>query len=168
VGDPKLIHAIALDSDNPRTWQWRLFIPKGNRYAWKLASGEIPRDGVPARSRVGISNEPYWENDNEVLVTATLRRESESTWRFSVRSRIGGNKNQMGEADLEIPAEELQWMDKADCTDGRRLGDHGTEALDPRGPIILLQHRLCERLSDGSARPSKGAAPGFILWLEKQ
>lgn len=168
VGDRGRVHAIALDSKDPRTWQWRLYIPKGSQYAWRIAAGAIPRDGVPARGVVGISNESYWESDNEVLVTANLRREPDGTWKFSVRSKIGGGMSQMGGAELTVPAEELSWLEEAGCTDGRLLGDRGTTDLDPGGPIILLPRRLCERRPDGSSQPAEGLAPGLILWLEKQ
>jgi hypothetical protein len=113
----------------------------GDRYAWKLAPGPIPRDDAPAR---GIANEPCWQADYEALLTATLRRESDSGWRFCVRSRIGSNKPQTGESVPAIPAKEFRWLDGAGCTDGRFPGDHGTEALDPRGPIILPQYRRCD------------------------
>jgi hypothetical protein len=167
VGDRGRVHAIALDSKDPRTWQWRLYVPKGNRYAWRIAAGAISRDSVPARSVAGISGEPYWKSDNEVLVTANLRREPDGTWMFSVRSKIGGGMSQMGGAELTVPAEELSWLEGAGCTDGRLLGDRGTADLDPRGPIILLQRRLCEQGPDGNSHPAEGLAPGLILWLEK-
>jgi hypothetical protein len=169
VDDRGQMHVVAVPADEPNTWQWRLFIPQGHRYSWHIAAEDIPQQSVPEKEGVtGYSNEPYWERDNEVLVTAKLRQGEDGQWRLSVISKIGDSKNQMAGATLQIPGENLRWMTEISCTDGQVAGSSGVKKLNPHGPIILLQRRPCEKQPDGSYRPSPGPMPGFMIWLEEE
>jgi hypothetical protein len=156
-------------TDEPNTWRWRLFIPKGQKYSWNLAAENIPQLDVPQKAGVKvISNEPYWERDNEVLVTATLRRQDDDHWRLTIESRIGDSKNQMGGVSLKIPAEKLAWNTEGASTDGRVAGSRGTELYVPSRPIIFLQRRPVARQPDGSSKPSPDPMPGFMIWLQPE
>lgn len=168
IDDRSQLHAIAVEVAEPKTWRWRIFIPKGHQYSWNIAGEEIPKDEPPSGPSItGMSNEPYWERDNEVLVTAKLRPVSDDEWLLSVESRIGDSKAQMYGASLKIAADKLRWMTETPGVDGRVIGARGTETHDPRGPIILLQQRACERQPDGTYRPADHPMPGFMVWLEK-
>jgi hypothetical protein len=168
VDDRSKVHAVALDSGAPDTWQWRIFLPKGARYKWNIACGDIPRDSPPAQAGVtSVSNEPYWTTENEALVTARLLQADEENWTLSVTSKIGGSRNQMSGATLKIPRDKIEWMSTVSSTDGQVIGSHGAAIRDPDGPIILLQRRACKRQPDGSYQPSDGPMPGFIIWLSK-
>ena len=167
IEDESKFHAVALDSE-PNTWRWRLFIPKGVRYKWNIACEDIPQNSPPTRPGVStVSNEPYWENDNEVLVTARLREGENGNWTLSVTSKIGDSDNQMGNTALKIPAEKIEWMTNVGSTDGRIIGSRGTVARDPLAPIILLQRRPCEKQPDGRYQPSEKTMPGYMIWLSK-
>ena len=169
INDRSKVHIIAVDVDEPNTWRWRLFIPKGHQYSWKAAAEKIPRYDVPQNAEItAVSNEPYWDRDNEVLVTARLRRGEGDNWRLSVESRIGDSKHQMGGATLKIPAEKLQWNTDGASTDGRVAGSHGVKVFEPDEPIILLQRRQFERQPDGSIEPSPNPTSGFMIWLMKR
>lgn len=170
VEDKTKFHAVALETDEPNTWRWRLFVPKGARYRWCIAADEIPRNYPPSTqgAMTGVSNSTYWEKDNEVLVTARLRENDDGTWTLSVDSHIGDSKNQMAGASLNIPAEKMAWMNVGPGTDGQVIGSPGTTVLDPRGPIILLQKRPLERQPDGNYQPSEGPMPGYMIWLESR
>jgi hypothetical protein len=167
IADRSKVHVINVAVDEPNTWRWRLFIPKGHRYTWNLAADEIPQFDVPQQAAIKAgSNEPYWERDNEVLVTARLRQE-EGHWRLAVESRIGDSPHQMSGGALQIPAEKLQWNTDGASTDGRVAGSSGAEILEPKGPIILLQRRPLERRPDGTRGPSPNPMPGFMIWLQQ-
>ena len=166
VDDKSKFHAVALDTDEPNTWQWRLFIPKNHRYKWNLACENIPQHIPPAQAgSTTVSNEPYWETDNEVLVTARLRQNDNKSWTLSVSSKIGDSKHQMAGGTLTIPEDKMSWLGSS--TDGRVVGSRGTAVRDPDGPIILLQKRPTDRRPDGSYGPSQGPMPGFMIWLSK-
>ena len=169
IGDRSQVHVINVAVEEPNTWRWRLFIPKGQKYSWNLAAKDIPQLDVPQQAGVkAVSNEPYWERDNEVLVTATLRRQDDTHWRLSVESRIGDSKNQMSGGSLKIPAEKLAWNTEGASTDGRVAGSRGTEQYEPRRAIILLQRRPLARQPDGTYRPSPDPMPGFMIWLQPE
>ncbi len=168
VEDRSQLHAIALDTDEPNTWCWRLFVPKGHRYSWNIACENIPQNTAPQKAGIsGMSNEPYWETDNEVLVTAKLRQIDDEHWQLSVNPRIGDSKNQMAGVSLKILNDKLRWMSEIPSVDGRVIGRTGTEVCDPKGPIILLQRRPCERQPNGSYQPSANPMPGFMVWLQE-
>jgi len=60
VKDRKQFQAVAVDTDKPDTWRWRLFIPQGHQYSWNIACEDIPHNEVPQRAgATGVSNEPY-------------------------------------------------------------------------------------------------------------
>jgi hypothetical protein len=158
IDDRTKVHAISMETDQPNTWRWRVFIPKGHRYEWRIACQDIPRDVPPAKEQTsGITYAPYWESDNELIVTATLRPSADSTRQLTVNSRIGESKNQMAGASLRIPEEKLDWMTTA--SDYGVLGENGTAVRDPKGPIILLMRR--------KHSTSPGPMPGFMIWLEE-
>ena len=166
IDDKSKFHAIALDSGEPNTWRWRFFIPKGARYEWNIACEDIPQSSPPSRpGTMAVSNEPYWDIANEVLVTARLREVEDGNWMLSVTSKIGDSKNQMSGATLEIPSDKIEWMKTTSSTDGRVIGSRGTVVRDPNGPIILLQRRPCEKQPNGSYQPSKNEMPGYMIWL---
>ena len=168
VEDETKFHAVALESKEPNTWRWRLFVPKGVHYGWNIACENIPKNSPPKRVGVtSISNEAYWENDNEVLVTTRLQQLEDGNWNLSINSKIGDSANQMGGATLNIPNEKMTWLKTAPATDGQVFGAKGTEVIDPSGPIILLQKRSCELQPNGSYLPSPNPMPGFMVWLEK-
>jgi hypothetical protein len=169
VNDRSKVHVIAVDVDEPNTWRWRLFIPRGHKYSWNVSAEKIPEDDVPQKAEVkGGSNEPYWERDNEVLATARLRQGDGGDWRLSVESRIGDAQYQMAGVALQIPREKMQWMADPSCTDGRVAGSNGVAAFQPQGPIVLLQSRPCELLPDGTYGPSPHPMPGFMIWLAEE
>jgi hypothetical protein len=169
VDDRSKVHVIALDSDEQNSWRWRMFVPKGRKYSLNISAESIPKDDVPPQAQMaGYSNEPYWERENEVLVTAKLRQLDDGNWRLSVSPRIGDSKNQMAGAALQIPKEKLQWMTEVSATDGRVAGSNGVKIFKASEPIILLQRRPCERQPDGSYQPSPNPMPGFMIWLKEE
>ncbi len=170
VEDKSKFHAVALETTEPNTWQWRMFVPKGTKYQWFIAADAIPRDTPPSTQgqMSGVSNSPYWERDNEVLVTARLRENDDGTWTLSVTSYIGDSKDQMAGTTLNIPAEKMAWMNKGPGTDGQVLGSNGITVRDPKGSFILLQKRPLERQPDGSYQPSENPMPGYMIGLESR
>lgn len=168
VDDRSKVHVIAVDMNEPNTWRWRIFLPQGVRYSWCLGFGDIPAKGVPEPKIKHTSNEPYSDEDVEVVVTAKLRQIDDGDWSLSVSSIIGGQRYQMGDARVSVPDEEMRRIHKVSVYEGHTLGTRGTETLDPKGPIVLLQLRTCERQPDRSYKPSANPMPGYMIWLEKE
>jgi hypothetical protein len=167
VEDRTKFHAIAVPMDELNTWRWRVFLPKGHRYSWHIATKEIPQNDVPKRGSASYSNEPYWERDNEVLVTATLRKTDDGNWRLAVSCTMSEGNDRLSGTSHPIRKEELAWMSEVPCTDGQVLGERGIVVRDPEGPFIFLQRRPCEKQADGKYLPSPNPMPGFMIWLQK-
>ncbi len=166
IEDESKFHAVEVDAEEPNTWRWRLFVPQGERYRWCLAHRDVPREGCPEQADWGgVSNEPYQETGNEVLVTARLRDAGDGSWRLSVESLIAGDRPQMGGATMVIPAEDLEWMFTIPSTEHFVLGSRETKVFEPQGDVLLLHRRARERLPDGSFQSNSGPMPGFALWL---
>lgn len=161
ITDKEKVQALALPTVQPRTWQWRLYLPQGARYKWRAAAGDIPKDSLPEDGMTTVSNEPYWEDETEVLVTARLVESDYGKGRLVVTSRTT-EQSQMAGVTVDVPADVLESLSRS-SQDGRNLGDRGTKVLDPEGPIILLQKRAIDA-SDSEA--SSDPRPGFVLWLE--
>jgi hypothetical protein len=168
VEDRTKVHVLALPTTEIDTWRWRLFIPKGARYAWRLASENIPAAGVPIDGTSGISNENYSARDNEVLVTASLHQRPDGSGDLVVTSKIAASRDQMAGASHRIPASDLQWRKTSPGHDGHVLGSNSIAILDPAGPIELLKLRSLEQQPNGDFAPSKKPMPGIAVWLEKQ
>jgi hypothetical protein len=168
IDDRSKVHIIAVDVDEPNTWRWRMFLPRGVRYTWCLGYGDIPAQGVPKSKMDGISNESYSETDSEVVITAKLRQMDNRDWTLSVSSSIQGSQAQMGGASTIIPDKEMRWTREVPGREGHVLGSGGTETLDPKGPIVLLQWRSVEKRPDGTYGPSAKPMPGYMIWLHQQ
>jgi hypothetical protein len=167
IDDRSKVHVIAVDMDEPDTWRWRIFLPQGIRYSWCFGFGDIPQKGVPQPKLRHVSNEPYSDEDVEVVVTARLRELDDGNWSLSVSSKID-QLYQMGSARVTIPAEEMRRIQEASVYERDTLGDRGTETLDPTGRIILLLRRTRERQPDGTYQASAAPMPGYMIWLEKE
>jgi len=169
VDDRSKVHALAVDTGEPNTWRWRLFIPQGQKYSWNISASDIPKDDVPSQAGAsGYSNEEYWDRDNEVMVTAKLRQLDGGDWQMSVDSLIADSPSQMHGATLQIPQEKLRWMTEVTSTDGRVAGERGVRVFEAKEPLILLQRRAGELQPDGSYQPSKKPMPGFMIWLKEE
>lgn len=166
VKDTAKVHVIALDSTEPNTWKWRLFIPKGHRYMWNVAAKNIPNNSPPKRpGRSSISNREYWQRDNEVFVTARLQQTDDENWSLGVTSRIGGSKEQMSGVSMSISKEQLAWQSAMPSRESSVLGKNELSVLSPDEPIILLSQRAMVVNEGGDADFSKEPTEGFMIWL---
>ncbi|MEX2316889.1 MAG: hypothetical protein WD669_07045 [Pirellulales bacterium] len=168
VDDRSKVHVIEVESDEPNTWKWRLFVPMGARYSWNLGYDEIPPEGLPRAKMSGASNESYDEADKEVLITASLRQLESGDWILSVGSKIGNSQAQMGGASVKIPNVAMEWTRKVPSREGSVLGARGVETLNPGEPIVLLKWRSGEQKPDGLFGPSASPMPGYMIWMQPE
>ncbi len=167
IEDQTQVHIRAIQEEEPNTWRWRVFIPKGHKYDFNAAHSNIPGDGLPVSGMSGYSNEPYWEKSNEVLISAYLRPVGNGDWRLSVDSFIANSRNQMSGVTLTIPGDAMKWMSEIPSKNVRHLGSKGQESVDPKGPIVLLQQRANKKSPNGTYESTPEPSPGFMIWLKK-
>jgi hypothetical protein len=166
VEDRSKVHVIAIPTDEPNTWRWRMFIPKGARYSWNLAYGDIPAEELPRPRTSSFSNAQRGDFEREVLITSSLRQLESGDWTLSVGSRIGDSEAQMGGASVTIPDEAMAWTRTIPSREGSALGSVGVRTLDPQEPIVLLKWRSGERKPDGRFGPSAEPMPGYMIWMQ--
>jgi hypothetical protein len=166
IEDRTKFNAVTVPVEEPNTWRWRIFLPKGHRYSWQIATKDIPQNSLPKGGYGSYSNGHDWETESEVLVTAMLRKTDEGDWRLAITPRIGDGRNTFYGAAVTIPREDLAWMFKVSA-DGQVLAENGMVVRDPEGPFIFLQRRASEVLPDGTNQPSPNPMPGFMIWLQK-
>jgi hypothetical protein len=166
VEDRTKVHIRQIDSPEPGTWRWRVFLPAGiaSRYGWSLAYGDIPAKGFPKPTTNAFWNGPFYETENEVLVTASLQKAGDGDWLMSVSSRIGNSKEQMGGASIVIPDEFLKAA-RTGCEVADFLGSKETDLLKPGQPIVLLKWRACGTMPDGSEGVTDSPTPGYMIWM---
>lgn len=165
VEDETKVNIVALQTGDPNTWQWRLYIPKGARYKWNVACEDIVLDSPTQKPNQGVSNEPYWESSNRVLVTARLiRNQGSDKCTLSVTSKIGNSTHQMGGTSLRFSQDKLP----SSSIQRSIRGTNGTETVDPAGPIFLIQQRdVPEQDAITGQFINSQPTPGFMIWLSK-
>ena len=169
VEDNSLVHAIEIDTADPNSWRWRLFLPKGHRYSLNIASRDIPFEGVPNKPNSrSVSGEPYWERDNEVIVNARLAKTELGEWILSVDSRIGDSKNQLGSVTATVDAKDMAALAKSSSFQVNILGNDETDVCEPTEPIVLYRKRPMLKSPGGSTDFDKEPSSGLMIWLQPQ
>ncbi len=167
IDDTTVVNAIAVDTSEANTWRWRLFLPKGHKYMWHVASEGIPFGTIPPRAgRSGVSNQRYWERDNEVLVTASLAEMADGNYSFSVTSRIGDSTDQMAGVSMDVPKQHLDWMAKSPYRQVDIAGKSAAQTFDPSQPFMLFSMRPMAILPNGDTDFDKSLTNGLAIWLE--
>ena len=72
VQDPSRAHAIALDTGDPETWRWQIYVPPRNRYDCRIAEGIIPLKGLPASKSQLRAGGPAGPEGNRFTLTVGL------------------------------------------------------------------------------------------------
>ena len=167
LDDRSVVNVVGVDTNEPDTWRWRLFIPKGHKYMWHATSTNIPFGKIPAQAESsGISNRPYWERDNEVLVTARLSQLPNGNFSLSVTSRIGDSDDQMHGVSLDVPKEHLDWMAASPYQQVDITGKNSAVTFDPSQPFMLFSKRPMTVLPNGDNDFDHGVTEGLAIWLE--
>ncbi len=167
VEDKSVVTLIAIDTGEANVWRWRLFVPKGHKYMWHVASEGIPFGKIPDRAgRSGGSNQRYWERDNEVLVTARLTELADGNYSLSVSSRIGNSDAQMAGVSMDVPADHLAWTRKSPYQQVDIVGKSSQQTFDPSQPFMLFSKRPMAILPNGDTDFDNGLTNGLAIWLE--
>ena len=167
INDVTVVHVISVDTGEANTWRWRLFIPKGHKYMWNVASEGIPFGKFPPRAgRSGVSNQHYWERDTEVLVTASLTERSDGNYSLSVTSRIGDSNDQMAGVTMDVPKEHLAWMADSPYQQVDIVGKSSAQTFDPTQPFMLFTKRPMAILPNGDTDFDENLTNGLAIWLE--
>lgn len=178
VSDTEKVHAIALPTDTPNTWKWRLYLPAPpsgeyhvNCYVDReeVIAGKDPLAWLEKYRRAG----PHWQmpkRENlelvgEITIEARLIKE-DNHWRMSVHP--------IGDETVAVAGNWLDDPSKIEITNGISMGK--TSNFLPGDPVMLL----CIQDEPQMVSPRNGAFPipnyvppqwfsnTILLWIEKR
>ncbi len=194
IEHPAKIHALQVQTGDPLTWSWRVYLPPGRTYRIRCASGFLPDQQGPTFNAWRALTQPMREAGAATDAIPTLRE----FW-FGKVCELGQPVN-IGPAGLngEITLE-AQLVQEADewrlqlqpggtapihqpngdwLSDGRSRGGGSSDvpfseqtAYSAGERIVLLHVRrpvIKERPGSWSATSPTGDADSIVLWLESE
>jgi hypothetical protein len=160
IDDESKLYAIALDTYERHTWKWRIYMPKGKKYRWKMTAGDIPSNGIPNNDKVWIIDpvsKPTVEG-GEQIVSLAIRKDSENHWIMPLSVNSGGVIN-WGSVPEELMSKIRSAGSCEEC-----LGKGGAIACDFDKPIVFLRRYITP--SAGTPYDNE-RLPGIMMWLEE-
>jgi hypothetical protein len=128
ITDPTLIHVLALETDDPKHFAWRIYLPPGPKQDIRVRSGH----GTFSQSNSNTK-------PSDSIARVVLREDKNGLLEIYSRFSRGSSRTNMGEKAL------------ADLLRGRweslrveQAGAGGTARLDPKKPYTLLRLTLPE------------------------
>ena len=171
IEDEKLFQAIALDCPEPLTWKWRVFMPKGSKYSWNLASGDIPESSIPKNGFCLVSSFEQLPRTKgvEALIMVSIRKNPDPNnkrWDFTLFCR-STERDEKSSLATSISDELMDNILQAHCSETHAFGDLKPETSKRGETIILLKRRIGEQSSPNSWTTSTKPQSGFIIWLKE-
>jgi hypothetical protein len=168
IEDEALFQAIAIPCEEPLTWKWRAYLPKGSNYWWHLNSGTLPARGVLGGGASTRETLPHTQGI-EVVATVSIRKDPEpknKRWLFNLTYRPvdGSEKHGIG---TTIPDQVMDQILQAHMTDGECFGELKAETRKRGESVILVKRRIGEQTTANSWISSSKPQPGFAVWLEE-
>ena len=167
ITDETVFQGIALHCDEPLTWKWRCYLPKGSKYSWSVGSGMIPKTGVPADCNASGQDMLPRPKGTEVILTVSIRKDPDprfERWLFNLSSRTADGTLMEG-TTTSIPGQIMDQIFQANMTCGECLGELKAETRKPGEMIVLVKRRIGEATSSSSWKNSSKPQPGFAAWL---
>jgi hypothetical protein len=158
IDDDKLFYAIALDSKEPNTWRWRVYIPKYSSISWHLDYCTMP----PDQSTGSITGESLISNEmEEAEIVLSLIEEQGNKAHIVAYFRSPKSNHKI--EDSVIPSVFLQQIEEK-MAEMERLGSRGMETRRPGEEITFLKIRL--KNSNGTKKPAQKPEPGITFTLK--
>jgi hypothetical protein len=194
IDHPEKITAIKLQTGDPLTWQWRIYLPAGRKYRLRLASGFLPDEFGPTQKAWNTLVQPLRQTGAAADRIPTLRK----FW-FNKILELGapsdiGPAELQGELILEarVVNESGAWLLKMHPggeapilqPNGDWLSDHRSRS-DGNSDVPMTEQRtftadtrvvlarvrrpiITETSGSWSSTSPVGDADSFILWLEPE
>ena len=164
VGDEKLFHAAAVKTYDPRAWRWRIFFPSGHPLTLKVASGEIPKEGLPT---VSVDSSRLANKRSEMILNVSLRQDKDD--QGFIYLALGDQNSESYDRFPLSDSVAKQISDGNGCYNSHIFGAAETAIQEADKPIVLLRHRLAKKLpSGGYDGETSDPMPGIMIWLEAE
>ena len=169
ITQPEKIHAIKLRTDQPKTWSYRVYLPKGKNYYFGSQINSLPLSNKPP-----LVNNPLSPNvvgsitnrgrgigvhSGEYIATLTVRK-IEDEWGYQMSVRKAGDADGGSSTGLGIETGNGIWP-----TTDNAIGTMGvfnqTEISVENSPLVLLNFRAMH----GNVTNSLDSNQGAMLWV---
>jgi hypothetical protein len=150
VDDPTQFYAVQAPQPDKMTWQWRVWVPQGQRYGVRVERNRVPKEDFPSSSGLIQSLEPgestvtfriYWDPKQEAwLGIVSLPTQS-----------IEG-----------MPMDWVEWKQVSSATSG--VSTSTTQPAAPGDRVLLIRHRVFDAVNDPMEKAEPAA--GFMIWLD--
>ncbi len=162
IDDENLFYAIAIETGEPWTWRWRVYLPAGYKYSWHMNSGNIPANGTSNNSGGSTSDGTPRIEGSEAIVYLTLRKEPENKWLLNLTCQSSDAK-----AGLTTSvSDDIMNQINANMTEIQNIGEGKAVSCKLDKPIIFFKRRIGEKQPNGSWRTTQKDMPGIMVWLE--
>jgi hypothetical protein len=163
IDDEKLFYAIGLETYEPLTWRWRVHLPAGHKYSWRLESGKIPRLGLTQGSGVSTTDDFPLRNALEAIVSLSIRKNTDNKWIITSSCQSPDYRNSLSGS---IPDDVMDQVRAANMTETEEIGKGKAISCRLDKPIVFLRYRMGEKQPNGSWKSSQNPTPGVMFWLE--
>jgi hypothetical protein len=171
IDNADLFYAVATTVYEPMTWQWRVFIPKGRRFQWKAACGDIPAESIPKHAESLCITKG---SDREMIVNIALRQDKDNKWFLYLKNRvyIYGNEGLRagwgGTSSISIPDSIMNLFTQTPIGySDNCIGVSGAETRKPNEPIVFLRHLIGKSIPTGGSESMNDPMRGIMVWLEE-
>jgi hypothetical protein len=163
IDDESLFHAINLDSNEPFTWRWRVYLPAGHKYSWRFNYGDIPANGMSKYFSYTTDGSAS-NKGSEIIVHLSPQKDPYNNWLIKLtRQSVDGGKHS---TTFTTSNDDIIQLLQANMTEGECLAEGKTISCKLDKPIIFLKRRIGENQPNGSWKSSQNPMPGIMFWLE--
>jgi len=169
IDDEKIFQAVAIETYEHMTWRWRIYLPKGHKYSWKVAYGNVPAEGISSQSAHDSIGET-----GETILNVALRQNKDNNWSLYLTFRpnnYGEDGSSYAESTSSVPIPDSvmkEMLQKPIGFEYIYIGINGAETRKLDGPIVLLRYRIGQKMLGGGWTGSKNPMPGILVWLETE
>jgi hypothetical protein len=164
VEDKHLLYAAAIETNDPLSWGWRVYLPAGHKYTWHCYSGDIPPVGLLPKDSGTVEVGPARADAAEEIVYLSLRKNLRDQWVLSLLRESDESKVSTYQ---EVTDELVDRLRNARGAFWERLGNGRYESRELDGSVMFLKHNIAEKQpSGGSTSPPDKPTRGIMLWLE--
>jgi len=152
--DNSKVNIIEVPTADPYSWRWRVFAPPGTQFDAGIATEEIPENGTPSPSFLGLE---IPSEQGGVLVTASITKDLDDGY---VLKLDFGNGNVLRDRTLK-PRDDFVDGSASLVTAGR----NGPQICEFNDPIVLHRRRLFEQTSPTPRGEPQDASRGMMFWI---
>jgi hypothetical protein len=149
LGDPAMLHAICVETDNELEWKWRIWIPNGASCRLRGYAGMVPRQGYPDEG-----HRMFLRQSGEHVIRYRIRRDP----------RDGGWYGRLHTQGGSVGKDHQPWVEWSSRTTTSGGVGSSTRAYQTDARVELIRFRASNR--EDSWPKIEDPAVGFMIWLE--